>query len=869
MRRTFEDSEVPFVSDTTNPAPFADLGDRINVRNAEKMLEGWVLEAQVEEWNTVPAGLLAVLAQSRRAVARIIIPPAGQGERRIDFRNRNIPEGWNGTGFLVGRNLLVTNHHVINSVEIGAVAYAEFEYELPPADLLANRPSASPAVMAIRLDPSRLFVTSPARRGDLDYTFIWIEDAAAEAFGHVPMERGSFTVERDDPTFIIHHPRGRLKEVSLDDTEVLRMRSTAIHYAADTDFGSSGAPVFDQNGRLIALHHARNRDAPVRLTDGREVDVVNEGIKIAAIAVDLENKVRSGGAVAVQAQSVLQTIGGSDTLTSFFGGLGRQTPAEATGVDAVVGIYQGSHQDVDVGLWDIGRLDNAESLKAAATAITDLNLDIWRLSGITETVANSLAKTLASQFGEEYDYAMAGCSRDSPEAATTLIWRTQGIRGERLRWPDRIERLWDCDRSAILGSADPGGRLFDEPPGLFKFTKADGRDEAFEFLALPLDLNREAKSGDLGHLRAELVALAVRQAFEADTRDLDWFLGWNVTGGAAGAEVAGLRENGFVPMSAESAHSCGFSYLKGRTSLVDNLYLSPNVSSRSGGDDFCMIVTDRSIEKYAQRVSDRLPTLMRISLRDSAESGRAEELGSLARRIMDRIGSPRRGGEARHRPSPQERGGDRLVSDNLTKEEFLAANRVALADLITEVNEDLVDRHGSQAHSINVADVWVLTYIEAGLSNGKVDPNHRHSQGERGLLPLPSNIEFWNGPAAPRWDRPMPLRTNLFHFYLYLGQIKNKIVRRAAGIDLYPGLFEFPGIGGNTEHEAKVLAAVVHGYFLDLNYSDGTVPFDHLLSGFARNRALTDIMRPTTYVHAGTSILVGRESNIERAIELL
>ena len=206
---------------------------------------------------------------------------------------------------------------------------------------------------------------------------------------------------------------------------------------------------------------------------------------------------------------------------------------------------------------------------------------------------------------------------------------------------------------------------------------------------------------------------------------------------------------------------------------------------------------------------------------------------------------------------------------NLTKEQFLAVNRTALTDLIGEVNSELGSIYGARATKVNPHDVWVLFYIEAGLTGGKVDPNFRHSEGERGLLPLPSNVRFWNGPSAPPWDRPMPLETNLFHFFLYLGQLKNKVVTSSGGHELYPGLFRWTGIHGNPEHEAKLLAGVVHGYFYSPNYRDRRVPFTHILNGFAANDPLTRIMGSTRYVHAGTSVLANRETNISTALSLL
>ena len=212
--------------------------------------------------------------------------------------------------------------------------------------------------------------------------------------------------------------------------------------------------------------------------------------------------------------------------------------------------------------------------------------------------------------------------------------------------------------------------------------------------------------------------------------------------------------------------------------------------------------------------------------------------------------------------------GGALVAANLTKEQFLTQNRTALADIIDGVNARLRTAYGAGASLITRHDMCVLFYCEAGLRNGKVDPNHRHSLGERGLLPLPSRIRHWNGPDAPAWDQPMSADTNVKHFFLYMGHVRNKD-QTGNPRHLYRDLFRVPGIGGNAEIGAKVLAGVIHGYFYSGNYRPGPVPFDHLVRSYREDERLTDFMRHTTYVHAGTPVLTGRERNIDTALALV
>lgn len=208
----------------------------------------------------------------------------------------------------------------------------------------------------------------------------------------------------------------------------------------------------------------------------------------------------------------------------------------------------------------------------------------------------------------------------------------------------------------------------------------------------------------------------------------------------------------------------------------------------------------------------------------------------------------------------------RFEAEGLTKEQFFQRNAAELDRLVAAVNGRLEKEHESGFKTVTRQDVRVLIHCEAGLRGGKMDPDHRHSAGERGLLPLPENVRFWNGGDAPPWDRPMPLARNLEHFILYLGQLKNKPVARSGSRWLYRDLFLESGIAGNAAREARLLAGVVHGYFYRGNYHDGKVPISLLLDGYRKELPLAAMMAGTNYVHAGKPLMAGRERNIEEAL---
>ena len=72
--------------------------------------------------------------------------------------------------------------------------------------------------------------------------------------------------------------------------------------------------MFNNRWELIALHHASKKADGLTLPDrATPPDYVNEGIKISAIAADLEARVEAGGGVSAS-RSVLKIVGGVDSL---------------------------------------------------------------------------------------------------------------------------------------------------------------------------------------------------------------------------------------------------------------------------------------------------------------------------------------------------------------------------------------------------------------------------------------------------------------------------------------------------------------------------------------------------------------------------
>lgn len=97
----------------------------------------------------------------------------------------------------------------------------------------------------------------------------------------------------------------------------------------------------------------------------------------------------------------------------------------------------------------------------------------------------------------------------------------------------------------------------------------------------------------------------------------------------------------------------------------------------------------------------------------------------------------------------------------------------------------------------------------------------------------------------------MPIETNVEPHALYLGGIRSDGGGRPATLSRP---LPRPGIDGSPERQARLLADIVHGYFVNVNYPGRAVPFERILMGFAAtNRSTASWAKPITSMPAPRS----------------
>lgn len=152
----------------------------------------------------------------------------------------------NGTGFLIGGNLLVTNNHVIPSAEVASSALITFGYE-------QTESGADAASQTYSLIPGESFETSP--ESSHDWTIVAVKGEPNSKYGALALAPEQLPL--DDELHwvnIIQHPMGGPKAIALYHNLVTYHDTNYVLYMTDTQPGSSGAPVFDSEWRLVALH---------------------------------------------------------------------------------------------------------------------------------------------------------------------------------------------------------------------------------------------------------------------------------------------------------------------------------------------------------------------------------------------------------------------------------------------------------------------------------------------------------------------------------------------------------------------------------------------------------------------------------------
>ncbi|CAN97320.1 serine protease [Sorangium cellulosum So ce56] len=218
-----------------------------------------------------------------------------------------------GTGFLVGPDRVLTNHHVVSSVLDGRFGPADvklrFDYwheqllgaqrsgvlfslagttvaeaiphhSPPTVDELAGKESADEPCER-HLDFALLAASGAPGNATIDVVGAGASGFQASTRGWIQASDPPSAAAENQTLIILQHPEGGPLSLAWNAPGVLSVNSkgTRMKYRNNTSPGSSGSPCFNGRFQIVGLHHSGN----LRAAAGAASTIGNEGVPMRAI----------------------------------------------------------------------------------------------------------------------------------------------------------------------------------------------------------------------------------------------------------------------------------------------------------------------------------------------------------------------------------------------------------------------------------------------------------------------------------------------------------------------------------------------------------------------------------------------------------
>lgn len=321
LDETFDETAVELLTvDYFHPAAFSKIASPGPGKTFEFRLQELIQRARMEDWLL---DLVAAARERRPGSAKIakiaeelgltitgprVDNPTGQPLEAVIRENAkfidpaifyerlpalegqvcwiDIPGG-GGTGFLVGPDLVLTNHHVVAPIAARAVRVQDvrcvFDYREPTDGPALTKKKPTKAALAadwhVGSWPPSQYDWDPtlgdAAPHEIDAALIRLadqvgelplgglsSDPAAPARGWIAITQQPPPLAAGEQVFLLQHPKGGALRLTIGSVTEFNAAGTRVRYDANSRDGSSGAPCFDADLRLVALHHAHDPAYP-------------------------------------------------------------------------------------------------------------------------------------------------------------------------------------------------------------------------------------------------------------------------------------------------------------------------------------------------------------------------------------------------------------------------------------------------------------------------------------------------------------------------------------------------------------------------------------------------------------------------------